>query len=158
VRSLTLIEPPAFWVLRTRGPLPDEVLAEQETFRSFGPGPITEEQLEQFAHIAGIVPPGSDPRDLPSWPVWLEHRQSLRISDAPYRMEGDIARVRGFDKPVLMLNGEGSPAYYRAIIDILAEEFPDARVETLPGGHAPHIVSMEPFMRMLRGFLAAAAR
>jgi pimeloyl-ACP methyl ester carboxylesterase len=158
VRSLTLIEPPAFWVLRTRGPLPDDVLAEQKVFQSFGPGAITEEQLEQFAHIAGIVPPGADPHDLPSWPVWVEHRQSLRIGDAPYRMQGDIARVRRFDKPVLLLNGEGSPPYYHAIIDILAEEFPDARIATLPGGHAPHIVSMEPFMRMLRDFLADAAQ
>jgi pimeloyl-ACP methyl ester carboxylesterase len=158
VRSLTLIEPPAFWVLRTRGPLPDDVLAEQEVFRGFGPGPITEEQLEQFTHIAGIVPPGADPRDLPSWPVWLEHRQSLRISDAPYRLEDDIARVRDFDRPVLLFNGEGSPPYYHAIIDILAEEFPDARTEILPAGHAPHIVSMEPFMGMLREFLADAAR
>lgn len=158
LRSLTLIEPPAFWVLRSRGSLPDEVLVDQKTFQAFGPGPITEEQLERFAYMVGIVPPGADLHDLPSWPVWLEHRQSLRMGDAPYRMEDDIERVRRFDRPVLMLKGEGSPSYYDAIIDILAEEFPDARVAMLPGGHAPHIVSMEPFMAMLRDFLADAAR
>lgn len=157
VRSLVLIEPPAFWVLRSRGPLPDAVLEEQREFQSFGPGEITEDQLVRFTRMAGLVPEDVNPRELPQWPVWVGHRQSLRIADTPYRLEDNIERVRRFEQPVLLLKGEGSVPYYHAIIDILGEEFPHAQVETLPGRHAPHIVSMEPFMQMLEEFWGEAS-
>lgn len=59
VRSLTLIEPPAFWVLSSRGPLSREALGFREVARTFGPGEISEDQLAQFARFAGFVPPGA---------------------------------------------------------------------------------------------------
>lgn len=158
VRSLTLIEPPAFWVLRSRSPLGDEAQAEQRLFESFGPGAISEKQLEDFIHLVGLIPPDGNAREMPQWPLWAEHRQSLRTAHVPYLLEDDIARLRTFDKPVLLLKGEGSQEFLHNIIDILGEELPNARVETLPGGHAAHIVSMEPFMLMLREFLEDARR
>lgn len=156
VRSLVLIEPPAIWVLRSRGPLPEEVQADWRAFQAFGPGDVTAEQLADFIRIAALAPPGTDPRELPQWPGWIDHRQSLRISDAPYRLEGNIERVQRFDRPVMLLKGHGSAAFYHAVIDILADEFPNARVEALPGGHAAHIVSMEPFIEMFQAFLSAS--
>jgi len=153
VRTLTLIEPPAFWVLRSRGPLGADALEFQRVSRSFGPEEVGEEQLVQFAHWAGFVPPGIDPRNLPPWPIWSQHRQSLRIGDIPFRHDDDIRRVRGFQKPALLFKGEGSPGYLRRIIDVLAEEFPNARVRELPGAHALPIISIDQFLETLTEFV-----
>lgn len=153
VRTLTLIEPPAIWVLRSRRPLSSEELREQEESRALAVADVSEEQLVWFTHFAGFVPPEVDPRALPLWQVWYQHRQSLRMGDTPFRHDDTIEAVRRFEKPVLLLKGEGSKSYYHEIIDILAEEFPNVRVETLPGWHAPHIISIQPFLAMFRHFL-----
>ncbi|MCI0711871.1 MAG: alpha/beta hydrolase [Chloroflexi bacterium] len=153
VRTLTLIEPPVFWVLRSRGPLSDEMLREQKINQSFAVDDVSEDQLVYFAHFAGFVPEDVDPRTLPLWSSWFKHRQSLRMADAPFRHEDNIELVRAFDRPVLLVKGEGSSTYYYDIIDILAEEFPNAHVVSFPGGHAPHIISMQPFMDEFRRFL-----
>ena len=100
VRSLTLIEPPAFWVLRDQNRMGPEALAFQEHLQQFGPGEVTEEQLVLFLQAAGLTPPGLNPRDLPQWSVWTHHRQSLRTGDVPFRHEDSLERVRqGRTKP-----------------------------------------------------------
>ncbi len=153
IRTLTLIEPPAMWVLRSRGPFSHELLENQKKIQSFGAGDVSESQLEWFTHFAGFVPPTVDPKKLPQWPVWVRHRNSLRTGDVVYRHQDDIRRVRNFKKPVLLFKGEGSSAFLHQIIDILGSEFPRARVETLPGGHAPQLASMKEFMNILSTFL-----
>ena len=153
VRTLTLIEPPAIWVLRSKGPLSPELLEEQRIIQRLGPGNVSEAQLEWFTHFAGFVPSNVDPKTLPQWPGWVKHKQSLRTGDVAYRHEDDIGRVRNFSKPVLLVKGVGSSAFLHQITDILAAEFPNVRVQTFEGGHAPHIVSMEPFMKILNKFL-----
>ena len=153
IRTLTLIEPPAVWVLRSRAPLSGDVLTQQKTLRSLGPGDVNESQLEWFLHFAGIIPPAADPKTLPQWPVWVKHRQSLRTGDLAFRHHDDIRRVRGFNRPVLLVKGEGSASFLHQIIDILGGEFPNARVEKLPGGHAPQLGSMGKFMEILAAFL-----
>ena len=156
VRSLALIEPPAIWVLQSRGPLSAEMVRSQEKLRSMGPGPISEDQLAWFAHFAGFVPPGVDPRKVPPWPSWMEHRQSLRTQDAAYRHEGEMGRVPAFPRPVLLFKGEGSSDFLNEIIGILGEEFPKGTVQKLPGGHALHVISMERFMEIYLDFVSRA--
>ena len=153
VRTLTLIEPPAMWVLRSRGPLAENLVKEQEKIKSFGPGDITEEQLEWFVRQVRLIPPSVNMKSLRQWPIWMRHRQSLRTQDAVYRHEDTVERLRSFRKPVLLFKGEGSTKALHQIIDILGEEFPNARVETLPGGHSPQVVAMEEFMKILTSFL-----
>jgi pimeloyl-ACP methyl ester carboxylesterase len=155
VRTLTLIEPPAIWVIRSRGPLSEEQLEDQKKIQTLGPLDVNEDQLVWFTHFAGFVPQKVDPRTLPQWPVWSKHRQSLRTGDVVYRHVDDIERVRSFKKPTLLFKGEGSSPWLHDIMDILADEFPSAQAETLPGGHAPHIVSMEAFMNIFNRFLAS---
>jgi pimeloyl-ACP methyl ester carboxylesterase len=74
--------------------------------------------------------------------------------DIPFHHKDSIELVREFDKPVLLVKGEGSSSITHKIIDVLAEEFPNARVVTFPGGHAPHIVSMQPFLESFGRFLS----
>lgn len=153
VRTLTLIEPPAFWVLRSRGPLSAAAVEFQNATRAFGPADVSEEQLAAFAHFAGFVPASVAPQSTPQWPVWVQHRQSLRNGDAAFRHQDSIERVRRFRSPVLLFKGVGSPHYLRDIIDVLSEEFPSAQVHELPGAHALHLVSMAPFLEILETFL-----
>lgn len=158
IRSLTLIEPPAVWVLRSLGLFSDELLEQQRQMQSMGPKEISEAQLEWFTHFAGFVPAGVDPRTLPQWPLWMEYRQSLRTGDAAFRHQDDIGKVRGFSKPVLLFKGEGSADFLLQIIDVLGQQFPYAKVEQLPGGHALHIASKDRFMKTLLAFLEQARR
>lgn len=158
VRSLTLIEPPAFWVARSRGPLSEDMLDEQRLMELFAADDVSEAQLLRFIRFVRIVPDGIDPRTVPQWPIWYEHRQSLRMRSADLRHEDSIERVRAFDKPVLLVTGEGSIPSALAITDMLDEEFPNARRVSFPGGHAPHIVSMQPFLDTFTRFLADAHR
>jgi pimeloyl-ACP methyl ester carboxylesterase len=155
VRSLTLIEPPAFRVLRSRGPFSGEMREERALFQRIAQDDVSEEDLAAFAHAVGLLPEDEDPRTLSQWPVWNEHRQSLRNANVPYEHDIDLDRVRELAKPALLVKGEGSTASLHAIIDILAEALPEAQVVRFPGGHAPHIVSMQPFLETFTHFLQA---
>lgn len=153
VKTLTLIEPPAFWVLRSRGPLSERLLDEHQFIRNLAGGSISENQLIKFLHFSGLLPEDVDPRTLPQWPVWAKHRQSLRLGGSEFRHEDSLELVRTFEKPVLLVKGEGSNLDLYVAIDILAEELPNAQVESFPGGHAPHIVSMQPFLEVFTRFV-----
>jgi len=156
VISLTLIEPPAAWVLRSRGLMAAELEEQRQSLRSMEAADVSEEQLAWFTHFAGFVPPDVDPRKLPQWPTWMEYRQSLRTGDAAVRHQDDIARVRSFGRPVLLFKGTGSAAFLNRIIDVLGQEFPQATVEELPGGHALHLANRERFLALLEAFLERA--
>jgi pimeloyl-ACP methyl ester carboxylesterase len=158
VRTLTIIEPPAFWVLRGQGRLSPAAVEFQETMRSFGPQEISEDQLARFVHFAGFVPPNVLPQSTPQWPTWVQHRQSLRNGDAAFRHQDSIERVRRFRSPVLLFTGVGSPDYFADIVNTLGQEFPNARVHVLPGAHALHIVSIAAFLEIFETFLGSAVR
>lgn len=83
----------------------------------------------------------------------MKHRQSLRVQDAAFTKDDILERVDKFKQPVLLFKGEGSSEFLNKIIDVLGEEFPNAQVEKLPGGHALHIVSMDQFMKIFTTFL-----
>lgn len=156
VRSLTLIEPPAFWVLPGHGRGDPEVRAQESLFRGFA-GEITEADLRAFVRGVGLCPPESDPRELPSWPVWMRHRRSLRNCGAGLDHADDPARLRGFDRPVLLVTGKGTAPFLRRIHETLARELPGARSTEMPSGHAPHIVSIDRFLEEVAAFQAGAA-
>jgi pimeloyl-ACP methyl ester carboxylesterase len=159
VRTLSLIEPPAFWVLAAAGDRAFE--EERDRLRPFSErvrNDVTEADLEEFARFASLTPPDGRPQDLPQWPVWLEHRRSLRGQfDAAFAYHGDLARLRTFDRPVLLVKGRGSTPVFHRILEVLAEAIPHARMLELNGGHAPHIVEIDRFLLELGRFHADAA-
>lgn len=159
IRSLILIEPAASWVLPDGGRPGSDAsrITHHERRYVDSAGEVSEANLERFLFEAGIVPDDTDPRTLPQWPVWLEHRNSLRIGDAPERHRDSVERLRSFDRPVLLFSGEGSTRQDREIVAVLGRELPDARIEKLPGGHALHLVSLQPFLAILNAFLAGHA-
>jgi len=155
IRTLTLIEPPAFWVLRATAGLDAEAQQNAATLQKLY-GDITEDQLEQFALTVGLCPPQQACRELPQWPLWLTYRRSLRNSPAVLEYEDDISRLRAFNRPVLLVKGTGSAKFLHQIIDVLAAQFPDAKLVDMPAGHAPHIVSMGRFLEQLEIFQGSA--
>jgi pimeloyl-ACP methyl ester carboxylesterase len=153
VLTLTLIEPPAVWALglqKPRGPEYESALALGNSIGIHDD--VSEAQLEQFARAVGLCPPGQAVRDLPQWPVWLRHRQSLCNTGAAFRHEDDPARLRAFYRPVLLVKGTGSAEFLHQIVDALAAQLPNAQTVELPGGHAPQIVSMDSFLERLALF------
>ncbi len=159
VRTLTLIEPPAFWVLQATGMEDADSRRESDEVRAGYAGmtrDVTEEQLATFVRQAGLCPPDRSPQELPAWPEWVRHRRSLRTGAAPWAHTDSAARLRAFDRPVLLFKGTGSAHFLHRIIDALGSTLPRAEVVELPGGHAPQIVAMEDFLARLAAFQAAA--
>jgi pimeloyl-ACP methyl ester carboxylesterase len=151
VNTLTLIEPPAIWVLGGQAARGAEYQSLLALDRSIGDD-ISEGQLEQFARSVGLVPPGKSPAQLPQWPVWLRHRRSLLNTHAPLHHRDDPARLAAFRRPVLLVKGTGSAQFLHQIVDTLAARLPDATVVELPSGHAPQLVSADRFLEQVTSF------
>jgi pimeloyl-ACP methyl ester carboxylesterase len=157
IRTLTLIEPPAMWVLRETGKWDDETQQSADFFET-QKGDITEDMLAEFLIKAGFVQPGQSPRDLPKWNYWLPFRRSLRVNPSVVSFRDDVTRLQNFQPPVLLVKGTGSTAWLHRIIDGLSETIPHSHVVEFPGGHAPHIVSMDQFLPVLEKFQNEAGK
>ena len=151
VRTLTLIEPPALWVLGGETP-EDGAFKKMVEMMDSIKGDINEGQLVTFLHSAGIVPDGVAPETLPQWPGWMQHRRSLLNTFAPFDHKDDPARLRRFDRPVLLVKGTGSAPWLHQVIDALAERLPNARVIELPRGHGPQLTSIDRFLEEMTRF------
>jgi pimeloyl-ACP methyl ester carboxylesterase len=151
IRTMTLIEPPAIWVLRETGRFDAEAQQNAVFFQKFH-GNITEDMLADFLIHAGFVGPGQSPRDLPQWNAWVPFRQSLRNNPFVVSHNDSLQRLKNFQLPVLLVKGTGSTRWLHQIIDGLSESIPHARVVEFPGGHAPHIVSRDKFLPEIERF------
>jgi pimeloyl-ACP methyl ester carboxylesterase len=151
IRTLTLIEPPAMWVLRAEGKWDDEAQRTADFFQT-QKGDIPEDMLAEFIQRAGLVPPGKLPRELPMWNAWVPFRQSLRMNPSVVSFRDDVNRLKNFQPPVLLVKGTGSAKWLHRIIECLSETIPHSQVIEFPGGHAPHIVSKDRFLLELEEF------
>lgn len=151
IRTLTLIEPPAMWVLRVTGKWDEETQKAADFFET-QTGDITEDMLAEFLRHAGFVQPGQSPLELPKWDHWIPFRRSLRINPSVVSFRDDIKRLKNFQPPVLLVKGTGSSEWLHHVIDGLSETLPHSRVVEFPGGHAPHIVSIDKFLPELEKF------
>ncbi len=151
VRTLTLIEPPAMWVLRTNGKIDEATQKEADFFKTLD-GDISEDMLADFLVHAGFVKSGQSVRELPQWNKWIPFRQSLRNSPAVINYKDDKKRLQNFQSPVLLVKGTGSAPWLHKIIDNLAENIPNSHIVEFPEGHGPHIVSMDAFLKELERF------
>jgi len=157
IRTLTLIEPPAIWVLREKGALDEETQQTLNFFESLH-GDITEDMLSAFLQEVGFVKPGESPRNLPQWEQWLPFRQALRNSPAIVSQRDELKRLQDFKQPVLLVKGTGSAPFLHQIIDALSANLPNSQIVEMPGGHAPHIVSRDKFLLELEKFQKEGAK
>ena len=157
VRSLTLIEPAAYWVLALLGERLDEVEQSNGFVHGLFGREVSEDELATFLRLGGLAGSGDDVRTHPNWSRWVEHRATLSwlspLLDPPERSIDDLARIAA---PVLVTKGRDSTTVDRSLVDVLGERLPNARVREFEGDHAHHIEQLDAFLDALEGHLARA--
>jgi pimeloyl-ACP methyl ester carboxylesterase len=141
VRSLTVVEPPAFALARGV-PAVDEVVTAGDRLWDDGPRD-PEAFLRTFMHWVGAhVPPGK------LSPALLQGARLLMVERRPWTAEIPLERLAGI--PVLAVSG-GHSAAFDAVCDVLAARLGATRA-VLPGaGHSPQRLGA-PFNDLLTRF------
>jgi pimeloyl-ACP methyl ester carboxylesterase len=155
VRTLALAEPPAFWAVPR-----EEMMATRdmkimfELTRELEPArEPTDDQLVRFRcalGVCGAIPPDAD---APGRDEWMARRVALRGLSAVANHADNVARLRVFRHPVLIVTGATTVSFHRRINDILAATFPRAERVELPGGHGAVATAADRFITELRAFL-----
>ena len=135
VRTLTLIEPPAFWVLPNHGYDDAGAREMQQLVRSLRNTTITEAHVERFRCLLGDCADGRSPRQAPQWNQWLRYRNSLRGLYTIGDYKDDPSRLRALLVPTLVIHGAETVAFHRAINAALIRTLPRAEAFELTGGH-----------------------
>jgi pimeloyl-ACP methyl ester carboxylesterase len=145
VRSLTVVEPAAPWILREAGWNPDMLATLEEKDRSTEGRNISVDDLRDFLVRAGFGNPGDDFEKMPSWPVWVRNRQVLSVIATVWDYTDSLERLRSLDIPVLGVKGTETSEDMIAIVDHLVANTRRGKVLELPGGHACHIENSNRF-------------
>ncbi|MCZ7571670.1 MAG: alpha/beta hydrolase [Ardenticatenaceae bacterium] len=149
VRTLTVIEPPAVWILRETGHAA-EALGQSEAYdRSVAGKQLTIDDLKAFLVRAGLAKPGDDVEAIPAWPVWVRNRQALSTNGTIWDYADSLERLRTLEVPVLAVKGTETTEDLAAIVDDLVATVPHGRVLELPGGHTCHMENMDRFLAEL---------
>lgn len=154
INTMTLIEPAAYWVARAYGQFEDEQRQFFEFIKGIHP-PVTEEDLIKFLKWNGLVPSGVDPKSLPQWPVWNRLKTALLSLHTVLEHSDELARLKSLRNiPVLLVKGRDSVGFNSGIVDLLSKSLgPRAKVITLPGAHACHIIAKDKFIEELQQFI-----
>ncbi|HET9114957.1 MAG TPA: alpha/beta hydrolase [Gaiellaceae bacterium] len=149
IRSLTVIEPPAFGVAR-RVPAADEFTAQIEEHWTHGPRDPAE-FLRGFLSLVGSpTPPGNFTPEL------LQGARTLMVERSPAEAVIPLAELAGAPFPKLVVSG-GHSAAFDAVCDVLEERLGAERA-VLPGaGHSVQRLG-ESFNELLAAFVLRAER
>jgi pimeloyl-ACP methyl ester carboxylesterase len=157
VRSLTLVEPAAYWVLAQLGERLDEVEESNGLVHGLFGREVSEDELATFLRHGGLAESGEDVRSHPNWGRWVEHRTTLSwlspLLDHAERSIDDLERITA---PALVTKGTSSTPLDRRLVDVLGKHLPNARVSEFEGDHAHHIQQIDPFLDALEAHLARA--
>lgn len=157
VRSLTLVEPAAYWVLAQLGERLNEVEESNGFVRGLSGREVGENELATFLRLGGLAAPDEDVRSHPNWARWADHRATLSwlgpLLDHPERSIDDLARIAS---PALVTKGTNSTLVDRRLVDVLGKRLPNAEVKEFDGDHAHHIEQIDPFLHALENHLAQA--
>jgi len=154
VRTLTVIEPPAFWIMRESGRTTASFRQHEAEDRAVAGREITIADLKDFLVRAGLGQPGDAFESMPGWPVWVRNRQSIATNGTIWDYVDSLDRLRRLDVPVLAVKGSETNDVLAAISEDLAEQAPHGRLLELPGGHACHIQNMDRFLVALAAHTA----
>ena len=147
IRSLTVIEPPAFAVARGV-PAADEFAARIEEHWTHGPCDPAE-FLRGFLSLVGSPsPPGNFTQEL------LQGARTLMVERSPAEAVIPLEELAQALSPKLVVSGAHSPAF-EAVCDVLEERLGAERA-VLPGaGHSVQRLG-EPFNELLTDFVLQA--
>jgi pimeloyl-ACP methyl ester carboxylesterase len=158
IRSLTVIEPAAYWILRETGHAAHALAESERVHRSLEGQEVTIDDLKKFLVRVGVGKPGDDLESLPSWPVWVRNRQVLSVNGTIYDYADSLERLRALEVPVLAVKGSEGSEDLTTIVDDLAATAPHGRLLELPGGHACHIENIDRFLEELTRHTATMSR
>lgn len=147
VRTLTLVEPAAYWILDELGD-PDPELERVNRFvHGIAGRDVTEDELAEFLELAAFVPSKHVAREHPNWDRWVPHRNALSWNfetlDRSGRSVDDLRRIVA---PVLLVVGATTADWLKRVVRELAARLPDVRVVELDGDHACHIQRFDEFL------------
>jgi len=155
VRTLTVIEPPAVWILRETGHAVG-ALGQSEAFdRSTAGKQIAIADLKGFLLRAGLAKPGDNAEAMPGWPIWVRNRQVVSVNGTLWDYADSLDRLRALGVPVLAVKGTETTEDLAAIVDDLVATVPRGHLLELPGGHACHLQNMDRFLAELTRHTAA---
>lgn len=146
IRTLTAIEPPAWWLVDDA-----DARAVSEFIAGCAGRECDEEDVRRFLIGVGVAGPDADFSALPQWDLWVSCRQTLSWY-GNRALRSAEAGLDGFERlavPTLLIRGTVSAPWLRAVVDVLAEGLPDAKVVELAGGHASMLQSPEAFLASL---------
>jgi pimeloyl-ACP methyl ester carboxylesterase len=155
VRTVTLFEPPAFWVLQDSEFDRDPALREMRELTAKVTPAVTpsDQQLVRFRCLLGPCPPAiPGPADA-ARAEWDLGRASMRGLSAIAEHREDRSRLARLP-PVLVITGAQTVPFHRRINELLAKEIPGVETAQIPGGHGAPRTSQSAFLDELRAFLA----
>jgi pimeloyl-ACP methyl ester carboxylesterase len=158
VRTLTLIEPPAFWVLPNHGRDMEGAREMQALISSLHGRTIEEEHVERFRCLLGDCIGGRSPRLLSQWPQWVKYRNSLRGLYTVGDYDDDPARLRRLRVPALIVTGAQTVAFHRRINETLLQSLPRAEPLELGAGHNSPTADPEHFVEEWQKFQKRSVR
>jgi len=159
VRTLTLIEPGAYWVAKGYAQF-DEDYGVLLQFLKELHNPPTEEELIQFLSMGGPISRDTDIRSHPLWSIWSSHKSALSSIHTFIEHTDDVKRLKLLlNLPVLLVKGKDSVGINAGIVNILLNTLgPWTVVLILPDAHACHIVAKDQFLLVLRKFISTLKR
>jgi pimeloyl-ACP methyl ester carboxylesterase len=147
LRSLTVIEPPAFGVARGV-PAADEFIARIEEHWTNGPRDPAEFLSGFLSLVGSSIPAGNFSPEL------LQGARTLMVERSPAEAVIPFDTLAGASFPMLVVSGGHSPAF-EAVCDVLEERLGAERA-VLPGaGHSVQRLG-EPFNELLASFVDRA--
>lgn len=146
VRTLTVVEPAAIWILRETSWLPDMLAEVEARDRSAARREISIDDLREFLVRAGLGSPGDDFEAMPSWSVWVRNRQVLSIIATIWDYTDSLDRLRSLNVPVLGVHGSDTTEVEIETVRELVSNVPHGTLLELPGGHACHIENLDRFL------------
>ena len=150
LRSLTVVEPPAFGVAAGI-PVADEFIARLKRLWSEGPREPRAFLTAFYAEVAGRQVDLPDP--LP--PEQYQGAQILMIERGPWEARPPLEDLRAAPFPKLVVSG-GWSSPFDAVCDVLERQLDAARA-VLPGmGHNPQLLG-RPFNEVLATFVRRAS-
>lgn len=152
VRSLTLIEPAAYWLVADE----DETAQEFQRYLTRCAGrELSDEDLREFLVRAGLGSEETDFAAMPQWEFWSSCRQSLSWGGELMRTSA-AAGIEGFqdlETPTMVVRGRSTSPWLSGVAGRLAAEMPNAELVELDGGHASILESPEEFVAALRSHI-----
>jgi pimeloyl-ACP methyl ester carboxylesterase len=157
VRSLTLVEPAAYWILEQLGENDPDVERINSFIHQLAGTDVDVDDLAQFLALAGFASSPDEARSNPNWERWLQHRMALSWQSEKLERSGrSVSELTNIRCPVMLVKGTVTGDWEKRVVDELGRRLPASRVVELEGDHACHIQSIDLFMKELEEHLATA--